>query len=81
MPDAVLRALAAGVRLLAVAVTESRIHSQRDRGAGDAFGELTEHVGRAAVHMDAETRDGIQAFTVEDVGGVDDRVRRGQVTG
>ena len=52
VPDAVLRLLAAGVRLPAVAVAEARIDPQRDRPARGAAAELVDHVGRAAVDVD-----------------------------
>ena len=81
MPDAMLRALAAGVCLLAVTVAEAGIHAERDLGPRHPRGELLEHVGRAAVDMDAQARDLVEGIAVEDVGGVDDRVDRRQAVG
>ena len=78
VPDSMLRALAAGVCFLAVAVTEAGIHPERDRRPRHPLGKLFEHVGRAAVDVDAEPSNRVEALAIEDVGGVDDRVGRRQ---
>ena len=51
VPDAVLRVVAAGVRLVAVAVAEARVDSQGDRAARRELPELPDHVGRAEVDV------------------------------
>jgi hypothetical protein len=81
VPDAVLRAFAAGIRLLAVAVAEAGIHSERDVGSRHPLGQLLDHVGRAAIDVDAEPGDGIEALAIEDVGRVDNRMYRRQAVG
>ena len=53
VPDAMLRLLAAGVGLLTVAVAEAGIDAQRDVPARSALAELIDHVGRAAIGVDA----------------------------
>ena len=53
VPDAVLRLLAAGVGLLAVAVAEAGIDPQRDLAPWSGVAQLVDHVGRAAVDGDA----------------------------
>ena len=69
VPDAVLRLLAAGVGLLAVAVAEAGIDPQRDPGeparpgpAAHRFAVLVDHVGRAAVDGDVLARRPARAF-------------------
>ena len=81
VPDAVLRALTAGVGLLAVAVAEARVHAERDRCAGHPLGELLDHVGRSAVDVDAVPHDHVEAVTIEDVGRIDDWMGRRQAVG
>ena len=75
VPDAVLRLLAAGVRLLAMAVAEARIDPQRDPAAGGSLAELIDHVGRAAIDMESQLDDQIERLAIEDVGRIDDRRR------
>ena len=81
VPDAVLRSFAAGVCLLAVAVTKAWVHPQRHAGSRHSLGQLFEHIGRAAINMDAERGNGIEALAIEDIGGVHDRVHRRQAVG
>jgi hypothetical protein len=80
VPDAVLRVLAAGVGLAAVAVTEARVDAQRDVPAR-ARRELVDHVGRSAVDVHAALDDEVERRAVEDVGRVDDgsRIATGRV--
>ncbi len=75
VPNAVLRLLAAGVRLLAMAVAETGVHPQRNLSARRPRAELIDHVGRAAVDVDAAIDAEIERLGVEDVGRVDDRRR------
>ena len=75
VPDAVLRLLAAGVGLLAMAVAEARVDPQRDAAAGRSLAELIDHVGRAAIDVQAQLDDQIERLAIEDVGRVDDRRR------
>ncbi len=76
VPDAVLRLLAAGVGLLAVAVAEAGIDAQRDVPARGTLAELVDHVGRAAIDVNALLDNQVERFAIEDVGRVDDRRRR-----
>ncbi len=76
VPDAVLRLIAAGVRLAAVTVAEARVDAERDLSAGGAAAEVLDHVGRAAVYMDVALHAEVKGLGVEDVGRVDDRRRR-----
>ena len=75
VPNAVFRLLAAGVGLLAMAVAEAGIDPQGDASAGGAAAELVDHVGRAAVDVDAAFDAQIERLGVENVGRVDDRRR------
>ena len=76
MPDSVLGLVAAGVGLAAVTVAEAWIDAQRDFPAGGSSAELVDHVGRAAVDVDAVLDAQVERFAVEDVGRVDYRRRR-----
>ena len=78
MPDAVLRAFAPGVGLLAVSMSKARVYPQGDRGSGHPLRQLGEHVGRPTVDVNAMAGHGGQALTIEDVGGVDDGMHRWQ---
>ena len=75
VPDAVLRLLAAGVGLLAVAVAKARVEPQRDLAAGRALAELIDHVGLPQFTWMPCSHDQIERLAVEDVGRVDDRRR------
>ena len=57
VPDSVLRVVAAGICLLAVAVTKSRVNAKGDVAAGRALTELVDHIRGADVHVDP-LRDG-----------------------
>ena len=69
VPDAVLRLIAAGVRLAAVAVAEARVNTQRDRTA-----RRPRPIDRScrASHNSREPQrhDQVERFAIEDVGRV-----------
>ena len=75
VPDSVLGVVAAGVRLLAVAVTETGVDPQRDVPPGRALAELVDHVGRADVHVDPAFNCQREGLLVKDVRRVHDRRR------
>ena len=75
VPNAVLRLLAAGVRLLTVAVAETRIHAERNIASRRLGAELFDHVERAAVDMNVVLDDQFERFGVKNIGRVDDRRR------
>ncbi len=75
VPDAVLGAFAAGVGLLAVPVAEAGVDPQRDRLAAAALGQLLEHIGRAAVDVDAVLGHQLQGIAVENIGRIHERRR------
>ena len=76
VPDAVLRLFTAGVGFLTVAVAETRVDAQRNVMARGALAQLIDHVGRAAVGVNAELDDHFERGFVEDVGSVHHRRRR-----
>ena len=60
VPNAVLRLFTAGVGFLAVAVAETGIDAQRNVMARGALAQLIDHVGRAAIGMNAMLHDHFQ---------------------
>ena len=72
VPDAVLRLLAAGVRLLAVPVAKARIDPQRDVPPRRPLAKLVDHLRRAAIDRDAQLDDRVQRLAIKDVGRIDD---------
>ena len=72
VPDAVLRLLAAGVRLLAVAVAKAGIDPQRDVPPRRSLAELIDHVGRAAIDLNVQLDDRVQRLAIKNVGRIDD---------
>ena len=80
-PHAVFRQIAAGVRLTAVAMSETGIDANGDfkslRGVSEAQAQLLDHIVRTDVH-DATARladDKINRVLIEDIGGVRDLFR------
>ena len=71
-----LRLIAAGVGLAAVAVTEAGIDAQRDLPARGAAAKLLDHVRRAAIDVDLRSTQRSRASAIKDVGRIDDRRRR-----
>ena len=72
VPDAVLRLLAAGVRLLAMAVAKARIDPQRDLPPRRPLAELVDHLRRAAIDRQAQLDDQIERLAVKNVRRIDD---------
>ncbi len=72
VPDAVLRLGAASVHLLAMAVTETRIDTQRDGLPSHSLAVLFDHVRRTAIDMNVVFGDVIQRFPIENIRRIDD---------
>lgn len=72
VPDSVLCVVTAGVRLLAVSVTEIRVDARCNVAARCAPTELVDHVGGATVYMNPSIDSQREGFLVEDIRRVDD---------
>src|SRR5208337_2433400 len=65
--------VAARIRLPTVAMTETRVDTERDSSAGGTAAEMFDHVGRSAIHMDVTLHAEVEGLGIEDVGRIDDR--------
>ena len=72
MPDAVLAVLAAGVGLIAMAMTKTWVNAQPHRVTGADGTQLLQHVDGAAIDGDAQLDQARQRRAVQQVGSEDD---------
>jgi hypothetical protein len=67
VPYTVFAALAAGIRLFAVPVTEARIDADPDPMAWRKLADLVEHVDGADIHLDPIRQHAVERPAIEDV--------------